>query len=66
MYEAILLYTQWANVPTYKSHERGKLEVAYIADFTVFNCDFLAQPQLIHDARVTHTIVDDQLVYQHE
>ena len=66
MYEAILLYTQWANVPTYKSHERGKLEVGYIADFTVFNCDFLAQPQLIHDARVTHTIVDDHLVYQHE
>jgi predicted amidohydrolase YtcJ len=64
MYEAVLLYTQWANIPTYKSHERGKIDVGYLADFTVFNHDFLAQPSLIHDAYVTHTIVNDHIVYE--
>jgi predicted amidohydrolase YtcJ len=64
IYEAILLYTQWANIPTYKPHERGKLNVGFVADFTVFNCDFLVNPSLIDNAFVTHTIVDDHIVYQ--
>lgn len=63
MEEAIHLYTDWANIPTYKTYERGQLKPGYIADFTVFNVDFYAEPKRIYDAHVTMTIVDDQIVY---
>jgi hypothetical protein len=63
MLEAIHLYTTQANVPTYKTYERGKLAKGYVADFTVFNVDFLNDPALLDQAYVTMTIVDDQLVY---
>lgn len=63
IYEAILLYTRWANIPTYKQHERGLLAKGYVADFTVFNKDFLRNPKHLSTAFVTHTIVNDQLVY---
>ncbi len=66
MLEAIHLYTTQANVPTYKTHERGKLASGYIADFTVFNVDFLQNPEKLDQAFVTMTIVDDQVVYSHK
>lgn len=63
MFDAICLFTKWANIPTYKTHERGQLAPGFIADFTVFNQDFLSQPSAIHTAHVTMTIIDDHVVY---
>jgi predicted amidohydrolase YtcJ len=64
MYEAIQLYTTFANIPTLKTNERGMIAPGFIADFTAFSEDFYRDPETLKKAHVTHTIINDTIVYQ--
>jgi len=62
-YEALKLYTTYANIPTYKAN-RGLLDIGYIADFTVLSKDFLKleEADFFKDL-VEMTVVDEKIVY---
>lgn len=62
-YEALKLYTTYANIPTYKIN-RGLLDVGYVADFTVLSKDFLKlQEADFFKDLVEMTVVDEKIVY---
>jgi len=64
IYEAIQLYTTFANIPTLKTHERGQIAPGFIADFTALQDDIYRFPERLKATYVTHTIIDDHIVYQ--
>ena len=62
-FEALKLYTTYANIPTYKDH-RGLLDIGYIADFTVLSKDFLKlKEENFFDDLVEMTVIDEKIVY---
>ncbi|BCR36331.1 amidohydrolase [Mariniplasma anaerobium] len=63
-YEALKLYTTYANIPTYKTN-RGLLKKGYIADFTVTKDDLLKinLNQLLNQS-VEMTIINEKIVYK--
>ncbi len=64
-YEALKLYTTYANIPTYHHNNRGYLKVGYIADFTIFKKDLLTID--IKDfltLKPYMTVIDEQIVYK--
>lgn len=62
-YEAIKLYTTGAHAQSVLQ-PRGYLQIGYLADFTVFNCNLLELDEAGFDkAYVTMTIIDDKTVY---
>lgn len=63
-FEALKLYTTYANIPTYHSHNRGLIKLGYIADFTVFDQDLLSiDIKLLKTIKPIMTIVDEHIVY---
>jgi predicted amidohydrolase YtcJ len=66
MFDAIRLYTTLSNVPTYHTSTRGYLKPGYIADFTMLNHDILKHPELIDEAKVVMTVIDDKVVFKKE
>ena len=63
-YEALKLFTTYANVPTYKTN-RGSLKVGNIADFTVLSKDLLEMN--IDDfltTKIEMTVVNENIVYK--
>jgi len=63
-FEALKLYTTYANIPTYKSN-RGLLDKGYIADFTVLSKDILKMDEKDYfNDIVKMTVVDEKIVYQ--
>lgn len=63
-YEALKLYTAYANIPTYKKN-RGYLKKGYIADFTVTKDDLLEidLDQFLNQ-NVEMTIIDEKIVFK--
>jgi len=62
-FNAIKLYTTYANVPTYKAN-RGMLKKGYIADFTVLSEDVLTMDESsFFKDLVKMTIIDEQIVH---
>jgi predicted amidohydrolase YtcJ len=63
-FEALKLYTTYANIPTYKKN-RGLLKKGYIADFTVTNDDLLnIDLNQFLNQEVEMTIIDEKIVYK--
>jgi predicted amidohydrolase YtcJ len=63
-YEALKLYTTYANIPTYKTN-RGLLKKGYIADFTITKDDLLKiDLNQFLDQRVEMTVIDEKIVYK--
>ena len=63
-FEALKLYTRYANIPTYKMN-RGALKVGFIADFTVMKEDILTvEKQRFKDNQVCMTVINEHIVYQ--
>ncbi|MCF7931777.1 MAG: amidohydrolase [Acholeplasmataceae bacterium] len=61
--EAIRLYTQGANVPTYHA-DRGMIKKGFVADFTVFDQDLEAlDPKDVDQAKNVLTVVAGKTVY---
>lgn len=64
-FEALKLYTTYANIPTYHTHNRGFIKRGYVADFTVFNQDLLSiDLDKLKTIRPIMTIIDEKIVYQ--
>ncbi len=62
--QAIALYTEGANVPTYDAH-RGKIAIGHIADFTVLDADLTTtDPEQWHRIKVMLTVIDEKIVYR--
>ncbi len=62
-YEALKLYTTYANIPTYKAN-RGLLDKGYIADFTVLSKDFLKlEADDFFKDLVEMTVINEKIVY---
>lgn len=63
-YEALKLYTTYANVPTYKTN-RGQLKKGYIADFTMTKDDVLKiDLNKLLNQSVEMTVVDEKIVFK--
>ncbi len=63
-FEAIKLYTIYANKPTYKQN-RGLLKKGYIADFTIFNENLLTTPiDELLKIKPKYTVINEQIVYE--
>jgi hypothetical protein len=63
-YEALKLYTTYANIPTYKAN-RGLLKKGYIADFTVTKSDLLKiDLDRFLNQRVEMTVINEKIVYK--
>ena len=64
-YEALKLYTTYANIPTYKAHERGLLKKGYIADLKILSKDiFKFNEKDYLENFVEMTVVDEKIVYK--
>lgn len=64
IYDALKLYTTYANVPTYELY-RGMIKKGFIADFTVFDQDLLSlNVEEIKEIKPIMTIVDETIVYK--
>jgi predicted amidohydrolase YtcJ len=64
-YEAIKLYTTYANIPTYHKNNRGLIKENYIADFTIFKEDlFKIDINDFLTIRPIMTVVNEEIVYQ--
>lgn len=62
-FNALELYTTYANVPTYKAN-RGMLKKGFIADFTVLSEDILTMDESsFFKDLVKMTIIDEQIVH---
>jgi predicted amidohydrolase YtcJ len=62
-FNALKLYTTYANVPTYKTN-RGMLKKGFIADFTVLSEDVLTMDESsFFKDLVKMTIIDEQIVH---
>ena len=62
-FDALKLYTTYANVPAYKAN-RGLLEKGFIADFTVLKKDILSMDETsFFEDLVEMTIIDEQIVH---
>jgi predicted amidohydrolase YtcJ len=62
-FDALKLYTTYANVPTYKTN-RGLLRKGFIADFTVLKKDILSMDeQSFFEDLVEMTVIDEQIVH---
>lgn len=62
-FEALKLYTTYANIPTYKKN-RGYLKKGYIADLTIIQDDILAiDINQLKETKVKMTVVDEKIVY---
>ncbi|QWB95639.1 amidohydrolase [Mycoplasmatota bacterium] len=64
-FEALKLYTRYANIPTYHQNNRGLIKENYIADFTIFKEDLLTIP--VEDflkIKTKMTVIDEKIVYQ--
>lgn len=63
-FEALKLYTTYANIPTY-DHKRGLLKKRYVADFTVLEEDILKiDKNKFIDNKVLMTIIDENVVFK--
>ena len=63
-FEALKLYTTYANIPTYH-YNRGLIKKGYIADFVVFEHDLLEIPS--NDLLTTKplmTVIDEKVVFK--
>ena len=64
-YEALKLYTTYANIPTYHHNNRGYLKVGYIADFTIFKKDLLTiDVKNYLTLKPYMTVINEQIVYK--
>jgi predicted amidohydrolase YtcJ len=64
-YEALKLYTTYANIPTYHKNNRGLIKENYIADFTIFKEDLLTiklDDYLKIEPKMT--VINELIVYQ--
>lgn len=62
-FEALQLYTKGANVPTYH-HNRGLLEIGYIADFSIFKKDLLQMHLSNYKNKLIYaTVINEKIVY---
>lgn len=63
-FEAIKLYSTHAQVQS-KLEKRGFLDLGYLADFTILDCDLAhLSEESFSDQHVIMTIVDDHIVYK--
>jgi predicted amidohydrolase YtcJ len=63
IFEAVKLYTTYAQVPTYLSKQRGYLKVGFDADFTLLDTNIFKHPEKLKTTKVIATIIDDHCVY---
>ncbi len=65
--QALRSYTLNGAFAGFEEHLKGSIEVGKLADFTIFSQDIMTIPeQEILNTIVTHTIIDGNIVYQHE
>ncbi|MBA2173325.1 amidohydrolase [Halobacillus locisalis] len=65
VHEAIALYTTGSAQAIAREDVQGKIQVGFVADFTVLDRDLFAlKSHELADANVMMTVVDDQIVYQ--
>ncbi len=63
-YEALKLYTIYANIPSYKKN-RGLLKKGFVADFTVLKEDVLKIPKTkFKQNKVVMTVINEHIVYE--
>lgn len=63
--QAIQSYTTWPAYASFEENVKGKIEVGYYADFTVLGQALSTEnPKLILETKVTHTIVNGEIVYR--
>ncbi len=63
-YEALKLYTTYANIPTYKKN-RGLLKKGYVADFTVLKEDVLTIPKAqFKNNTICMTVINEHIVFK--
>jgi predicted amidohydrolase YtcJ len=64
---ALKMFTIWPAWGSFQDHERGTIEVGKLADFTIFNRDFMTvEPAQILSAENVMTIVGGQISYQRQ
>jgi predicted amidohydrolase YtcJ len=62
---ALLMLTLWPAYGAFQENQRGSIEVGKLADFTIFDTDFLtAAEQEILDANVVMTIVGGRITHR--
>lgn len=62
--EALKLYTTYANIPTYKQN-RGKIDIGFVADFTIFDSDILeVDIELLKQIKPVMTVINEKIVYK--
>ncbi len=63
-FEALNLYTSYANIPTYKQN-RGFIKKGYIADFSILAKDILTMNEAsFFEDLIKMTVIDEKIVYQ--
>ena len=61
------MLTLWPAYGAFQENQRGSIEVGKLADFTVFDTDFLtAEEQDILDANAQMTIVGGRVTYRRD
>ncbi|MET0785317.1 MAG: amidohydrolase family protein, partial [Paenisporosarcina sp.] len=66
-FEAISLYTTGSAYAIGKEMSRGKIDVNYDADFTVFDRDlFQGEDEQLLEAKVVKTIVAGEIMYSNK
>ncbi|MYL29183.1 amidohydrolase family protein [Halobacillus halophilus] len=65
VYEAVCLYTKGSAEAIHKEGEQGMIQPGFTADFTVLDRDlFTLKSHELADAKVTMTVVDEDIMYQ--
>jgi len=64
---ALMMLTQWPAYGAFQEDQRGSIEVGKLADFTIFDTDFLtADEQDILDANAVMTIVGGRITHRQD
>ncbi|MCQ4085933.1 amidohydrolase [Saccharibacillus sp. JS10] len=62
--QSLWLFTEGSALAAAESHERGKFEEGYAADFTVFDRNIAESEQSLLDAKAVMTVVNGRVAYQ--